>query len=225
MKYSKDEFFNYYFRLIDATAEKCVKSLSYKSFEEYFKYYLETLSLDWPSFNQDCGDNIKEIKATRNLLLHNDLIVNDNYLEQAGKQCRASSKGYRIKVDFLYVHDCIEVILNFENHLRSKILEKYKEYTKVSANRRLWSFMFHSPVLQYDDYWDVNEEKDSIFAMKQSRYVNNLSNSERLLLGLWRSHFNMSSKYLEGFNMRHFDPVHQEKIMFFLSIAPEFSFS
>lgn len=39
LKYSKDEFFNNYFRLIDATAEKCVITQSYKSFDDYFKYY------------------------------------------------------------------------------------------------------------------------------------------------------------------------------------------
>jgi hypothetical protein len=220
-KFEKDTFFENYFRLLRKAIDAHINSLSYKSFEDFFGKLLEYLSLDWPDFRQAFGDDIKEIKATRNLLLHNNLVVNDQYVDTAGVK-----KRERPVVDKPYLQRTLQVLLGFEEGLKGRLVEKYKEYTKINANKRLWSFLFHSPVMSYDDFWQYDETTDSIVAFKQGRYENNLARSELLLLSLWRAQFSINGggEAMKGFNMRSFDTDNQEKALFFLSIASDFSF-
>jgi hypothetical protein len=220
-KFEKDTFFENYFGLLRKAVDTHINSLSYKSFDDFFGKVLEYLSLDWPDFRQAFGDDIKEIKATRNLLLHNNLVVNDQYIDSAGVK-----KRERPVVDKPYLQRSLQVLLGFEDGLKGRLLHKYKDYTKINANKRLWGFLFQSPVMQYDDFWQYDETTDRIVAFKQGRYENNLSHSELLMLSLWRSHFSLTGggEAMKGFNMRTFDNRNQEKALFFLSVATDFSF-
>ena len=223
-KFEKDIFFDNYFTLLRKAAESHMIGLSYKSFEEYIKKALEHLSIEWADFFKTFGDNIKEIRATRNLLLHNNLIVNDQYINTAGSLTRESNRGKRLIVDKLYLKNTVETLLSFEDEFKLKLLSKYKDYSKISANKRLWSFIFTTPVMPYDDFWEYDEKSDRIYAMEKGRYEDGLSNSETIFLSLWRAHFNWNSKDLTRFNMVHFDSQYQDKILFFLSVAAEFPF-
>jgi len=223
-KFEKDIFFDNYFTLLRKAAESHITGLSYKSFDDYFKKALEHFSIDWADFIDTFGNDIKEIRATRNLLLHNNLIVNDQYFDTAGPRARGSARGSSLKVNKSYLQMTVEIILRFEEQLKEKLLDKYNGYTKINANKRLWSFLFTSPVMPYDDFWDYDEKADHIYALKKGKYENNLSNSETLLLSLWRAHFNGTGKDLTHFNMVHFDSRYQEKILFYLSVSAEFPF-
>lgn len=225
-KFEKDIFFENYFALLRKAAEAHIIGLSYKSFDDYFKRALDHFSIDWADYFDTIGNDIKEIRATRNLLLHNNLIVNDQYRATAGPQMREDF-GSRIEVDKAYLKKTVEILLSFEDQLRLKLADKYKNYTKINANKRLWSFLFTSPVMPYDDFWRYDEKTDTIYALKKGKYENNLSNSETLLLSLWRTQFNefcKRNKHMTRFNMVHFDSRYQEKILFFLSIAADFPF-
>jgi len=219
-KFDKDTFFENYFTLLRKAVDAHINGLSYKSFEDFFNKPLEHLSLDWPDFQQAFGDDIKELKATRNLLLHNNLVMNEQYIDTAGVK-----KRERVVVDKPYLQGALNVLLGFEEGLKVKLLEKYKEYTKINANKRLWSFLFTSPVMPYDDFWKYDEKTDSIVAYKQGRYENNLSHSETLILSLWRAHFSRNGgEAMKGFTMRQFDTRNQERVLFFLSVGSDFQF-
>jgi len=146
------------------------------------------------------------------------------YIEQSGPGRRETSKGRRLQVSPEYVERSIGAIIDFESTLNNLVAQKYQAYTKVAAHRRLWSFLFDSPVMRFDGFWRYDEEEDSILAFKKGKYEEQLSRSETIMLGLWRAHFNGDTEYLRNFNMRSFDPKNQEKVLFFLSIAPDFSF-
>jgi len=224
LRFSKDEFFANYFRLIDAASEKYVIGLSYNSFQDLFAKYLEILSLEWNSETGSLEDDLREIRATRNILLHNAMVVNDLYLEQAGARARAKSKGGVLPLDLDYVKAAVAKMLAFGGNLAAAINEKYRCYTVIAANKRLWNFMFTSPVMPYEDFWHVDEEKDRIVACKRSKYEGQLSSSEELCLGLWRAHFNGDCEYLNRFHMKSLDRSVQHKVMYFLAIASEFRF-
>lgn len=76
--------------------------------------------------------------------------------------------------------------------------------------------------MPYDDFWHYDEKTDHIYALKEGKYEANLSNSETLLLSLWRAHFNGSGEHMRRFNMVHFDSRYTENILFFLAIAAKF---
>ena len=121
-------------------------------------------------------------------------------------------------------YDTVAILLEFEAQLKMRLTAKYKEYTKINANKRLWRFLFKTPVMPYDDFWQYDEKFDHIYALKKGKYEGSLSNSETLLLSLWRAHFNGTGEYMTRFNMVHFGSSYQEKVLFFLSIAAEFPF-
>ncbi len=210
---------------LNKSIENYIISLSYKSYREYFDVFIEQLSLEWKDYYEDIGKYIQEIKATRNLLLHNNLIVNEQYLESAGIEKRAKPEGDKLSVQYDYVLFSIKLIIKFEKLLKNKISEKYKEYTKINANKRLWEFLFKSPVMPFDDYWEYDEKSDHIIAFKKGKHEGALSGSETALLGLWRTHFAGSGyDHLKHFHIRRFDNVNREKVLFFLSIAHKFNF-
>lgn len=86
--YDKDTFFENQFNLIGKAVEKHVRNLSYKSFEDYVHKFLEHLSIEWDGFQEFLGNDLQEIKATRNLLLHNNLVNNEQYSQSAGSAAR-----------------------------------------------------------------------------------------------------------------------------------------
>lgn len=223
-KFEKGAFFDNYFKLLKKAAGSYINNLSYKSFDDYFKKELELFSIHWPDFFETMGDQIREARATRNLLLHNNLVVNTQYLESAGPKIRQARRGSKLKVDAPYLKDTVAILLEFATQLNMRLIGKYNDYTKINANKRLWKFIFKSPVMPYDDFWQYDEKTDHIYALKKGRYEGNLSNSETLLLSLWRAHFNGTGKHMARFNMVHFDSSYQEKVLFFLSIAAEFPF-
>ena len=91
--YDKDTFFENQFNLIKITVENHINTLSYKSFEDYFNKVLEYISIEWDEFQKLLENDLKEIKATRNLLLHNNLVKNDQYIESAGSAARDSARS------------------------------------------------------------------------------------------------------------------------------------
>lgn len=224
-KFEKDTFFENYFTLLRKSVDTYINGLSYKSFEDFFNKLLKHLSLDWPDFHQAFGEDIREIKATRNLLLHNNLVTNEQYVDTAGSKKRASERGVKLTVDKTYLQRVLDVLLGFEERLQAKLLDKYKEYTKINANKRLWSFLFTSPVMPYDDFWQYDEKTDHIVAFKRGRYEAQLSHSETLILSQWRAHFNGNGgEAMNRFSMRSFDTGNQERVLFFLSMGSDFQF-
>ncbi len=208
-KFEKDEFFENHFGLLERSIDKYIYALSYESVESYFKKFLKSVSIKWDDFEDSFGKDIQGIKEVRNLLLHNGKAVHESRPRQS-------------KINCDYAVQSIDKIINFEEELKKRINEKYKEYTKINANKKLWQFMFKSPIMAYDNYWHYDEIKDHIYALKKCKYEDGLSSSETMLLELWRSHFHSSQ--IKYFNMKHLDGATREKALFFLSIAKEFSF-
>jgi len=206
-RFDKAEFLENQFTFLETAVDKYLYNLFYKLFGDYLNKFLQHLSIEWNDFQDSLGNELQAIKNNRNLLLH------------TGNAVRADNNR---PIDYDYVVQSIDKILSVEEELKKRITEKYKDYTKISANKRLWQYMFTTPIMPYDDYWHYDESKDHIFALNRSRYENNLSGSEKMLLELWRSHFNGTC--IERFNMKNLVGTTREKAMFFMSIAGDFSF-
>lgn len=65
-----------------------------------------------------------EIKATRDLIVHNSLVVNDKYLEKADK-LRRGELGDKLKVTKDYFENSISAMKNLSNIIDKKTHEKY----------------------------------------------------------------------------------------------------
>lgn len=207
-KFTKDEFFQNKFDLLEKLIDDYLHNLFYEPVGKYLIKTLEHLSIEWDYFQDSFGNDLQAIKNNRNLLLHTGI--------------SSLSDGHDV-IDYSYVIKSIDKFLNFEEKLKNSVKEKYKSYTKINANKKLWKFMFTTPLMSsYDEYWHYDESKDTIVGFKKCEHEGGLSSSETMLLELWRSHFNNSD--IKSFNMKHLVGTTREKALFFLSIANEFRF-
>ena len=118
-KFEKEEFFESHFNLLERSIDKYIYGLSYESFDSYFKKFLKCLSIEWDDFQDSYGKDFQEIKKNRNLLLHDGKVVHE--------------KTEQSIINYDYVIESIDRIVNFEGKLKRYIYDKYKEYTKINA--------------------------------------------------------------------------------------------
>jgi hypothetical protein len=221
VKISKEDLLNV--DLVSVFVEKAIISLLYKRFDEILDGFFNLLSIDFKS-KDNIVDKLVEMKETRNLLLHNNLVVNNLYLEKTLNYRRATQNNGTLKIDSEYTFNSLLNLLLLVNEIEDGINIKYSNYTKIRVLRDLWDYLFDSPVLKFDDYWLVDEDKDEIISLKHCKYENQISSSERMFLGVWRSHFNNNTEFLNYFNMRTLSSDNQRRMLYFLSIADKISF-
>lgn len=87
--------------------EEEVVSMMYKSYDDWMQYFRNKVKLDIPYDRKKMKD-IKEIIARRNLLVHNNGIVNSIYLSITGS--KDVIKGDSINVNKEYLNNAINII-------------------------------------------------------------------------------------------------------------------
>lgn len=209
--------------LIELEIDKELISISYDNIEGILEYFCNILSIDKAVFSSVIEEQLREIKASRNLLLHNNLVVNKTYIEKAGTLKRKDSVGDKLEIDTAYLVSTLELFGTICNIIENAITTKYKSYTRVASIKSLWQYLFSSPVMVFEDYWQIDLAKDKVVSYKGSKYEDEdlLSNSEMMFLGVWRSHFHGRAINLDRFSMYSLDKTYQEKMLFFLSILDD----
>lgn len=213
---------NFAKELWEIKAESLVRSKMYQDVSVVLKYFLETLSIGDCSFDQDQIDKLTELKQSRNLLIHGDLLVNAIYLEKAGPASRAKQIGQRIPVDGAYLGDCLVTIKFFIVEIQRRLVNKYSSYTRLAALKRLWTYMISNPnVTPFEDYWDIDALEDVIRPRRNLEAERRMGSAERLFLALWRDLFNGATLSYsdETMSMTCLDRKSTAKVAFFLSAA------
>jgi hypothetical protein len=93
--------------LIQSVVDKTVNDLAYKSVADWFAYLESRVRLGCPT--KDEIERIAEIKASRDVLVHAQGIVNSIYIEKAGRQARFAV-GQRLMVPEHYLNDAFLLI-------------------------------------------------------------------------------------------------------------------
>lgn len=224
MKFEKDEILHTIVTsdIIDIQINRYIIGIAYKNLNELIQEFMSILSIDKENLDNELVSKILEIKATRNILIHNSLKVNSNYIEQAKKFARNDKIGSKIKIDQQYLFFSLNTIKAIVNDIEKRISNKYKDYTKVRAIKELWNYMFPAHVDAFSDFWNIKENEDSIGSMKICEYEDCLCSSEKLFLGMWRAHFNGNVELLKDFNIKRLDKGNQHKMLYFLSVQKDF---
>jgi len=175
--------------LLEEQVERHVVALSYERFTVFFDRLTKALGVGRPEFDEALVDRIVEAKETRNLLLHNNLMVNSIYIERAGPATRANGIGSTLPLGREYVDARLRDIEILTLELADRLRQTYSDYTRLRAFRQLWSYLFTSPVMEFGDYWHVDEAGGRVVGIKKSPYEDGLSNSEQMFLTVLRQHF------------------------------------
>lgn len=206
---------NYLRNIID----QYLSSLLYSNIEDYMIKVCNILCIE--IVDENIIKELNEKSATRNILIHNNLLTNIKYLEKSGDYARVKSVGEFVTVEKDYVYSQLQLLRDITQGLVSKLGDKYNKYTRVNAQKELWGYIFTSDVMKFDDYWDVDEKEDSIYR-KECEFEKSLSSSEKLFLGIWQREFSGYSKLLnEGALIGTLSSDGQKKFLYLISTLNE----
>ncbi|WP_035335708.1 hypothetical protein [Dokdonia sp. PRO95] len=167
--------------------ENKVNGVSYKNISDILEYFASKTGINSNLVSKDEIDRLLELKATRNLLIHNNLIVNSIYDETAGPNKRNS--GDRLTISQNYLFESIVVLRNILNKFKVALEDKYKTFTKINATKNLFNYIFTTPIMDFENEFNLFEDQDRIGAMKtETSQIGNLSSSETLLFKMWLAH-------------------------------------
>jgi hypothetical protein len=142
---------------------------------------------------------LMEISLYRNALIHKGGKVS-NEINEKVKYFKPQS-GKELRFDSKLIELFIKEYKKFFQYLTQEInstCSSYIDLSVIAKTEILWNNCFSSPILQFEDYWEIDEERDSITKIKYPKIEKNISNSEKILLSIWRHQFDDSIK-TEGF--------------------------
>ncbi|MBP1177635.1 hypothetical protein JOE49_004887 [Paenibacillus sp. PvR133] len=130
-----------------------------------------------------------DISIYRNSLIHNAGISSKDFPE------KVDIYKYDINQELLIEKELIIKFINdyldFFDILAERILKNvdFKQKARIEQLRDLWNQCFDSPILKFDEYWIIDEERDLIVDVKYPKYEGSISSSEKVYLSIWRHQF------------------------------------
>lgn len=211
LKISSDLFINGEF--LNSLITREVDRISYGNINKLIKTFFNILSIKNTIKENDVATLI-EIKERRNLLLHNNLYVNSQYLNKTIRYKRPVKFGKQLTVDKLYSINSLNLILNIINSIKFQLIEKYGKYTLLKMLKGLWEYTFKSHI-KMEDHFTTNIEKDIYDGpFKESNY--RLASSEIFFLQIWKSQ--RFGTGIDNFSLCLFDPDNSRKISFLVDV-------
>ena len=116
--------------ILDALIQKQLLSVFYGSPERYFDYVESVLSI---KIEKELRTSFTEIKASRDIIVHNSGIANAVYVSKAGKEARGRA-GERLKADAAYFKRAIHTMKKLTHSVYSKTLQKFGDH--LPKNKR-----------------------------------------------------------------------------------------
>jgi len=118
--------------VLSAVIERQIHSVFYDRPEKYFSYLDSVLSV---CIDEHLKETYAEVKATRDILVHNNGVVNAIYRRKAGKRARAS-EGELIPIDDAYFDTAIRSMKELIQSVYSQLLGKFGEADVWPPTRR-----------------------------------------------------------------------------------------
>jgi len=114
--------------LIGELISKRIHSIFYSSPADYFRSTEDTLSINIP---ENYKHQYCEVKATRDLLVHNSGIINSQYLAKAGKLVRGAV-GETVPLDGDYLQESFRTMKRIVVSVYSELLKKHGNFDPQS---------------------------------------------------------------------------------------------
>jgi hypothetical protein len=158
------------FRFIEHLISEFVRGMYYPQFLDVF---YKALGIKKPA-NES---SIREIKERRNEIIHKNLRTDFKHKKVEHEQVDSGYLAYSLNEYSMYL-----------NSLKTDISSKYAKCTKLNALREMWHYTFETPLCaNFEEFWYVDTDSDSILGYKDPRKAASLSHSEVFMLGIWRS--------------------------------------
>lgn len=207
--------------------ENKINTISYKSIEEILKYFQKVTSIDEPIISNENVNRLKEVKATRNLLIHNDLVLNGFYKETAGIYARTPKPVInrldrvtnRLEIDQEYLYQSIVILRDTLQILKTNLETKFNRFTYINAVKSLFQYIFDTPVMVFENEFNLDIDNDKIISYKSRQsMIESLSSSETLFFNIWLSHFCGRNFDFKASSFHLLDNKNKKKIVYFMNV-------
>lgn len=191
MLFTKEEIINN--DLVTRLVDKYLIGVNYKSLSSFVSEFKKTLGITLRSWNTN-KDNVVEYKATRNLLLHNDLFLNSEYQSKSGPDNRAKDwdrmNPKRLDIPNKYFEEAINTFRILVVDIKSEISTKFQKQTRIKIFKGVWEYLFESPIIGFHNWIEVDAVHDRILGWKQdNEWYGNLSDSEKMFIDFISENF------------------------------------
>jgi len=201
-------------KIIEGVITKEVDKILYGNIKSLFKVFYKILALKDEKMKENTLHQLIEIKERRNLLLHNNLYVNEQYIYKTKDLKKETKIKKRLTIGVKYAIDSLSLIYSIIEDIKQKILDKYSKFTLLHMLKGVWKYTFKDHI-KFEDHFVLNDEKD-IFdgTFKESKY--SLSSSEIFLMQLWKAQRFGSG--IDNFALVHFSENNVAKIAFLVEL-------
>jgi len=183
-----DEPFSY--NIMDAAIDNYIINITYEKFDEFLKKFSELLSV--PDYTVFYSENLAEKKERRNLLIHNNLVINRKYV--LNTKCDRFSIGKCLEISKTYLTETIASILEMLVKIEVAFEQKYSQYTQAKVFKDIWYYLFDSPLMIFEKHWIIQDNKVVGYKVDEvKKYANALSTGEKTLLAYLLRNFNSNS--------------------------------
>ena len=223
MKNRKNDFIKgiFTYKLLESMIDDYIITISYGKTKTFLAKLCELLSID--DVSNAFSDGLNEKKERRNLLLHNNLIINNKYIENTDSS--KNDRGHKLKITKEYLIETIKEIRELLSIVESSLFNKYSKYTKCKVIKDIWNYLFDSPILKFEDHWIIkNNEIVGYNTATAKKWANNFSGSEKTLLALFLQNF--SPGIIDSFSkfndLSMFVSITGEKVAFIVEVFEKY---
>ncbi|MBZ9730782.1 hypothetical protein LB467_13890 [Salegentibacter sp. JZCK2] len=195
---------------LEKAIENKVNSVSCKNLPDIIRYFTTISGIPENIVTEDELAELIEIKATRNLLIHNNLMVNSFYRETSGTKVReGQGSKNRLVINQDYLFESLVIMRSVLGKFKHELNLKYNDFTKIKAMKSLFSYIFQTPVMKFENEFEVDEDRDVIINLKpETSMKGRLSSSETLFYNIWVAHshgnkFEFDRGYFYGLDNRN----------------------
>jgi len=166
-----------------------VSSNTYSKTENLLENFSSILNIN--DLNHLYTKDLYEKKERRNILMHSNLTIDNKYIRNI--KCDPRLRGNKLSITNEYLIDTVVSIKVILNEIESQLIKKYGHCSKLRLIREIWTYLFDSPLMLFEQHWIIKNDKIAGYNTKHlTNVITGLSSSEKTLLAYWLQNFSSS---------------------------------
>ncbi len=214
-----NEIFTY--KYLELLIERETLKTFYGSINSILQIFCEKFSID--QISDDIINPLIEKKERRNILIHNNLVINREYCRKVS--CSNNDLGKKLKITIQYLIETIGEMIAILQTIEIMIRNKYSTYTQLKVVRDIWNYLFNSSILIFEQHWIIQNNKIVGYNTKYAKkYSNNYSSGEQTLLALFLLNYSESliGDVLNIRNLKMFCGLDMDKVAYIVEVFDKY---
>lgn len=136
-------------------AQKTANDMAYLNFKEYLKVWQDYVG-ELSSLSENHIGDFAEIKATRDVYVHNNGKPNEIYERKAGIKTRQTDTNGKLPIDDRYLQGASALSASIMDAVSTTIESHYGNCTKETIFREMWEATCCGEMVPFDQQWEVS---------------------------------------------------------------------